>query len=259
MKIRDFDRMQDEKVTEYEIKENLLALEILHLFQEKNPDYSFNLTGNYLNDLLYLYFSLKDNGEDDRLNTFMDSFNFNYHMAIHNAIYYLLGKPSELSDVKIDPLLWAGVYEINKDGNEYQLNTKLGLIKVMKARPLFSKTSSNKIFRKQLMGQCHERTMDFLKENPDYQAVLAYMPNFFLGGHYHSYLEKDGCILDIASNAFYNDFESIQKIFNGRIIKKVSYKQAIDKFEQLKQIMPDIPNKQKLLTLSLYYDMKNKN
>lgn len=108
------------------------------------------------------------------------------------------------------------------------------------------------------MGQCHDRTWDFLKENPDYQAVLAYMLNFFLGGHYHAYLEKDGNVLDIAANAFYDNPDSIEKIFNGEIIKKVTYKQAIDDFERVKRKMPGVQNSQKLLTLSLYYDIKQK-
>lgn len=248
--------MQDKKVIKYEIKESILCSQILALFQENYPDYPFDITGNYIEDLLYLYFSLKGKKHDDELNNILNSYNFNYQMSIHNAIYYLLGKRKELEGVNINPVLWPGVDDIKNSHKGYELDTKLGLIKVRKAQPLFSKTSSAKVFRKQLMGECHERTLDFLRENTDYQAVLSYMPNFFLGGHYHSYLEKDGCILDIASNAFYDDQDSIKKIFNGEVIEKVSYKKVMDDFDRLKKRVTNIPDKQKLLTLSLYYDIK---
>ena len=107
------------------------------------------------------------------------------------------------------------------------------------------------------MGQCYERTYDFLKKNRDYKAVLAYMPHFFCGGNYHAYLEKDSEVLDIASNAFYSSKESIDKIFCGEIIAKLSYSQVQEKFNIIRKTTPEINSKQKLLTLALYYDRKN--
>ena len=142
-------------------------------------------------------------------------------------------------------------------GSKYILDTVLGDIEVFKASKLFSNSSSYHIFNKDLMGQCYERSYDFLKENRDYKAVLAYMPNFFYGGNYHAYLEKDEQVLDIASNAFYSSKESIDKIFCGETIAKLTWKQVQQKFEQIKSTTPNINSRQKLLTLTLYYDNKN--
>lgn len=93
-------------------------------------------------------------------------------------------------------------------------------------------------------------------ENNDYQAVLSYMPNFFYGGHYHAYLKKDGNVLDIALNAFYTSKESIDKILCGKVIAELTYKQVQKKFKAIKNIVPNVDSKQKLLTLALYYDRK---
>ena len=177
-------------------------------------------------------------------------------MSIHNAIYYLLATERECAD-SVNPASWPGINDIKMLESKYILDTVLGNIEVFKASKLFSDSLSYHIFNKELMGQCYERTYDFLRENRDYQAVLAYMPNFFFGGNYHAYLEKDGRVLDIASNAFYSSKESIDKIFCGEVIAKLTWKQVQQKFEQIKNTTSNISSRQKLLTLTLYYDNKN--
>ena len=82
------------------------------------------------------------------------------------------------------------------------------------------------------------------------------MPNFFYGGHYHAYLKNSDSILDIASNAIYYSKDSSSKILCGDIIAELSYKQAVNKYNNLKSVEPKLPSKNKLLTLGLYYDIK---
>ena len=154
-------------------------------------------------------------------------------MSIHNAIYYLLATEKERFD-KIDPMLWPGVKSIKKSESKYILETILGTIEVYQASKMFMDSPSSIIFNKTLMGQCYARTYDFLKENNDYKAVLQYMPNFFYGGHYHAYLEKNKQVLDIASNAFYSSKDSINKILCGEVLAKLTYKQVRQKFREIK-------------------------
>ena len=205
--------------------------------------------------LINEYFEVKGTKAEEYFIKLLNSYNFDYSMSIHNAIYYLLATEKEKNS-SVNPASWPGVYEIKSENPKYTLKTILGTIEVYKASEILKDFPSIHIFSKPLMGQCYERTYDFLKENNDYKAVLSYMPNFFYGGHYHAYLERDDTTLDIASNALYTDHSSANKILCGDIIAKLTYKQAKQKFKTIKNTIPNIKQNQKLLTLALYYDQK---
>lgn len=258
MKYEDLCKQWNLREKRSENKNSLIAKEVLLKYLEKikETELPYQITNNAINSLIYNYFYIKDSDNESKINEILNLYNFNYSMSIHNAIYYLLATEREYVDC-IDPLSWPGVKEINISDSKYSLNTILGNIEVYKASEIFSSTSSEYIFNKNLMGECYGRTYDFLKENRDYHAVLSFMPHFFYGGHYHAYLEKDGNVLDIASNAFYDSKYSIDKIFCGEIIAKLSYTQVQKKFKMLKKTTPKISSKPKLLTLALYYDRKN--
>lgn len=211
--------------------------------------------GSHIEYLVHEYFEVKGTKTEEDFIKLLNTYNFDYSMSIHNALYYLLATENELDD-SVDPASWPGVYEITSQDPKYTLNTVLGTIEVYKASEVLKDSKSIRIFDKPLMGECHERTYDFLKENHDYQAVLSYMPNFFYGGHFHSYLEKDNITLDIASNALYTSPESASKILRGDIIAKLTYKQAKQKFKQIRNLVPNVKPNQRLLTLALYYDQK---
>ena len=153
--------------------------------------------------------------------------------------------------------MWPGVKEIEKCNELYKLNTKNGLIKVSKASSIFKNHKSSYIFERNLRGKCFVRTLDFLKENNDYKAVLSYDDNLFVGGHYHAYLEKDNQTIDIASNALYDNIADKEKAFRGEIIKKLSFDEVIDSFNKVLEEVPMIDkNDDKLQVLALYYGRK---
>lgn len=257
MKYTDFCKQAELRERKPEQKNNLIAEEFISKYLEKIcKNALLYQIGNPIEDLLYEYFLLKGTEAEEVFLDLFDSYNFNYSMSIHNVIYYLLSTDKEYVDT-IDPLLWPGINDIKKDKSRYILNTTLGTVEVYKASEILSVSKSCHIFNKNLMGQCYERTYDFLRENSDYRAVLSYMPNFFYGGHYHAYLEKDNEVLDIASNALYYSKQSINKILCGEIITKLTYKQVQQKFNTIKNITPNINSKNKLLTLALYYDRKS--
>lgn len=254
----DFCRQSELRENQAGYKNDLIAQEFIsHYLENIGENRLIYQTGNSVEDLLYEYFSIKgkDNEKEKIFVNLLNSYNFNYSMSIHNAIYYLLATEREYVD-SINPLLWPGIENVNRFESKYILETILGPIEVYKASEIFSDSPSYHIFNKDLMGQCYERTYDFLKENRDYQAVLSYMPNFFYGGHYHAYLEKDNEVLDIASNACYYSQESIDKILCGEILAKLTYKQVQQKFNLIRNTVPNINSRQKLLTLALYYDRK---
>lgn len=218
------------------------------------------INGHYMSNLLSNYFLVKNTEKGKFLERIMNQYNFNYAMSIHNAIYNLLGREHDLRLAYDDPLLWPGVESIENEGNCYILKTVLGEIKVSKASDLFQNTNSEYIFNKYLMGKCHERSYDFIKENKnDYRVILSYMPNFFSGGYYHTYLENDTSILDIAANSYYVLKEDSSKILNGTIIKKLNYNEIEKIYKNLYEKMPQLRgmDREKLLTITLYFDYIN--
>lgn len=257
MKYKDFYEQEKLREIKPEQKNNSIAGQFISKFLEMTyRDELLYRTGNPTEDLLYEFFALKGTEFEKVFLDLLNSYNFNYSMSIHNAIYYLLATDREYVNT-IDPLLWPGINDIKGDGSRYILSTILGTIEVYKASEILSGSKSHHIFEKDLMGQCYERTYEFLRENNDYRAVLSYMPNFFYGGHYHAYLEKDNEVLDIASNALYYSEQSINKILCGEILVKLTYRQVKQKFNEIENTIPNIGSKNKLLTLALYYDRKN--
>lgn len=260
MNFRDLQRQYNIKETKTTVKDNEFVKQILIEYMKKHK-LVHPITGNYIEDLLHNYFLLKSNGDVKSLENIMEKYQFNYSMSIHNAIYYLLGQEIDLMGETFDPLLWPGIEKIESTGETYTLKTSLGEIKVSKASELFKNTKSKYIFNKPLMGLCHERSYEFLKENQDdYYAVLSYMPNFFQGGHYHSYIESNDSIIDIAANSYYQLKEDSNIVLNGKIIKKMTYKEIERKHNELEHTIPNLKKMKncKLLTLALYYDYKNK-
>lgn len=211
-------------------------------------------SANPINYLLYKYFAIKGTTEEQEFLQLLESYNFCYSESINNAIYYLLATEKERND-SIDPSSWPGVYEIKNKNPQYILKTILGTIEVYKASDILTSSKSIHIFDKPLMGQCYRRSYDFLKENHDYHAVLSYQPNFFYGGHYHAYLEKDSTILDIAANALSS---SASIVLCGKILAKLSYRQIKQKHRVLKMHAQKINNQCKLLNLALYFDYSKK-
>ena len=260
MNYNDLSRLYRQRERKTNEKDNEIAKKVLLEFSKKH-NLLHPITGNYIEDLLYNYFLVKNTPIVTELETLMNKYNFNYAMSIHNAIYYLLGMKQDTVLLDSNPLLWPGIESVKQDDNIYVLKTVLGEIKVSKASKIFENTSVEYIFNKPLMGKCYRRSYDFVKEKQEnYDVVLSYMPNFFYGGHYHAYLESDDAILDIAGNSYYHPKEDASKILNGTIIRKLDYKKIEKDYKTLSSRMPELKfiDNPKLLTLALYYDYKDR-
>ena len=219
---------------------------------QMNRYYDFS---SYYQALLKLYFRLKKEHMHNDLDDIFKCFNANFSTTIHNCIYSLLNIGDDLEYV--DPYLWPGIVNITMQGDTYILDTYKGKVYVKKASDMFSKSNSSHIFEEQLVHMCYDRTYDFLRENNDYNAVLAYNNNFFFGGHYHAYLQKKSEILDIASNAYYTLSDSSDIVLSGTIIKTLSFDEVEKEYEKVKKTMPEIEEMSKLQVLTLYYDRLN--
>jgi len=236
-------------------KENEISALIIRQYYNLTQDTGVIFTGSGVLDVFYNYFRVKGTNNEKVLLDLLYKFDFDFSMSIHNSIYYLLGKKEELKEGCVSPLGWPGVNSYTRNGSDFVVNTNLGKIKVRRASDIIE----SEVFKKHLMNQCYERTYDFLKENRDYRAVLSLMPSFLSGDHYHAYLEKDGNILDIAANAYYEDKKSIDTIFCGEEIVSLTYDEVEEEHMTLKRIYPNLRNNYKLHSIAVYHDkVRNK-
>lgn len=247
-----YQKRQKNSINYDELNAKRLLEEYLSKVGKSKPCYN---TASYIDDFLYEYFNAKEKGQEEIFDLLLRKYNFKYTNSVHNSIYHIL-EINKTESPKINPTLFPGLYNINEEGLKYTIDTNIGRIEVYKADQIYLSSTSYHIFKKPLAGKCYDRTYEFLKENTDYKAILSYMPNFFYKGHYHVYLEKDDQVLDIAANALYTSRKFANKILCGEILAKLSYKQVEQEFKNIKKTIPEVGSASKLLTLSLYYDIK---
>ena len=138
--------------------------------------------------------------QKDDIALYLKKQNYNKQALLNEYIYdYLSVNPLvKIEDVPI-------VNKVTTVDNKTILDTNIGKIKLGKASEYFKDTKSSYIFNKKLTGECFDRTLEFVKENEEYEAIVSYVPNIFVGGHYHAYAKCDDTIVDPASNAIYFD------------------------------------------------------
>lgn len=96
------------------------------------------------------------------------------------------------------------VNDIKRENNKYNIDTSIGKISLGKASDYFANTRSKYIFKKTLAGMCFDRTTEFVDKNHKYKAIVSYLPNVFIGGHFHAYAKND-IIVAPACNAIFFD------------------------------------------------------
>ena len=138
--------------------------------------------------------------QKDDIALYLKKQNYNKQALLNEYIYdYLSVNPLvKIEDVPI-------VNKVTTVDNKTILDTNIGKIKLGKASEYFKDTKSSYIFNKKLTGECFDRSLEFVKENEEYDAIVSYVPNIFVGGHYHAYAKCDDTIVDPASNAIYFD------------------------------------------------------
>ena len=165
----------------------------------KNNGLSFKETGNIVDTFFKNYPNLYQYYEAE-ISAFLTQKKFKEKSALHEMLYCFL-ENENTKELKRMPF----VHDIKEEDKKYTIDTSLGRVSLRKASEYFSNTKSKYIFKKTLAGMCFDRTTEFVEQNPEYQAIVSYLPNVFVGGHYHAYAKKEDIIVDPACNAMFLD------------------------------------------------------
>lgn len=230
----------------------LLAEDLIHAYIIKKMKKYCKKKGYHLhsNNIFSCQKELQNTEFEPYFNALLQKNNLRYSTTIREAIIYLLSKKEEL-DYPLNPVYFPGIIRITQANNAFKIDTIMGEIYVKNATSIFENSSSSNIFQKTLTGCCYTRSYEFLEENKEYQVIFSWMPNLFAGGHYHVYLKNKASVLDIASNAYYENY-TYQIPLTGKKFK-------IATFEEIQKDLQDIPKNlpwnDKLFLLSHYYDL----
>ena len=193
---------------DYEFKEEVMREANKQVLEQvlmyfKHLAIHYNLPYKELSKLqdtfLYNYVELSKYQKDD-IRLVLKQKNFNQQALLNECIYDVLSS-NPLINIEDVPL----INKVCNDKDKMILETSLGIVKLGKASEYFKDTKSSYIFNKKLAGECFDRTLEFVRENEEYDAVVSYVPNIFVGGHYHAYAKCNDTIVDPASNAIYFD------------------------------------------------------
>lgn len=195
-------------MSDYEFKEEVMRKANKQVVEQvvmylKHLAIRYNLPYKELSKLqdtfLYNYVELSKYQKDD-INLALKQKNCNYHALLNECIYEVLGTNPliKLEDVPF-------INKVTNNSNKMILETTVGTLRLGKASEYFKDTKSSYIFNKKLARECFDRTLEFVRENEEYDAIVSYIPNIFVGGHYHAYAKCGDTIVDPASNAIYFD------------------------------------------------------
>lgn len=217
-----------------------------YLYGYGNLSLVFEEPRTNIEELYFMYFRLRNFHSEKSLEKIMQGYGYTYDNAIHEAIYNLLIREEDISAYcKLDPGLFPGIKRISRkiDGgcHKYTLDTKKGRVEVYQATEVFCDSKSSHIFKKDLIGNCYDRSLDFIKENKDFNVIISYLRNHFVKGHFHAYLERDEEILDIAGNAYYIAHEFSDRVLNGIKLLKLSYEEIEEFHEKVKDTKIEVP------------------
>ena len=193
---------------DYEFKEEVMRKankqvveQVLMYFKHLANHYKlpYKELSSFAETFIYNYVELSKYQKDD-IRLVLKQKNCNYHALLNECIYDALSsKPLiKLEDVPL-------INKVTNNSNKMILETTVGTIRLGKASEYFKDTKSSYIFNKQLARECFDRTLEFVRENEEYDAIVSYVPNIFVGGHYHAYAKCGDTIVDPASNTIYFD------------------------------------------------------
>ena len=193
---------------DYEFKEEVMRKADKQVLEQvlmyfKHLAICYNLPYKELTKLqdtfIYNYVELSKYQKDEVL-LLLKQKNCNQQALLNECIYETLSS-NPLINIEDVPLINKAI----NDKDKMILETTVGTIRLGKASEYFKDTKSSYIFNKKLTGECFDRTLEFVKENEEYDAIVSYVPNIFVGGHYHAYAKCNDTIVDSASNAIYFD------------------------------------------------------
>lgn len=232
------DKEADEMFTNLEYtRRSLVYLKLL----AKQYNLPFEETKSIVDRLFVNYLNLYE-ANPKEVSRILNGTNFQERSALHEMLYTFL-ENEDSNYLGRAPF----VNGIKQENGVYNIETKFGTINLKKASDHFMMTPSRFIFKKTLTGMCFDRTTEFVTTNPEYEAIVSYLPNVFAGGYYHAYAKKDDIIVDPACNGiFFNGTGEI--IEEGKIIYQTTaeeLKNESDDYDYPKLLVAAIKNSRK--------------
>lgn len=252
--------LNDIYATEYQREKAKLtedSIEALKLLREYKSIFGPSSL-NGANSVIRLYNAISDPFQKEVLEKLLDAHSYNFAYSLHNTVFLSTMREEDKINYVNRFIDYPGIERIEKSDTQYKIESKLGSVIVTRADSVFKGTKSEKIFEKDLIGNCYARTYDFLKLNKKhYKAVVAYLPNAFVGGHYHAYLESKAHVLDISGNAIYSH-DDAKVIMQGEILLKLSLKELEKAYVALRREITSLEKNvdNKLHVLALEHDFK---
>ena len=149
-------------------------------------------------------FSLIQNGFGDLLWPVLEKLNYSFEPEVQFMLANIDSLLRNNCSVCYSSV-WKMFYSfenICKIQNHYVLDTKIG---TLVTTPLLEYSENTRVqayaFLQSSYGFCHDSVEQFLRFNPEYQAVTGLIPDQFGTQQYHSYVRHDGKIIDIAHGA----------------------------------------------------------
>ena len=195
-------------MSDYEFKEEVMrkddkrvANQVLMYFKHLAIHYNlpYKELSSFAETFIYNYVELSKYQKDD-IKLVLKQKKCKQQALLNECIYDALSS-NPLINIEDIPL----INKVTNDKDKMILETTIGTIRLGKASEYFKDTKSSYIVNKKLAGECFDRTLEFVRENEEYDAVVSYVPNIFVGGHYHAYAKCGDTIVDPASNAIYFD------------------------------------------------------
>lgn len=160
-----------------------------------------------------------------------------------------------LKTEKISKYTGIGVEEVQKTLIGYDFLTKEGRISVQKGSFVFP---DSLVLKQNLKRECFQRSLEFLEENPSWNIVLSYLPNYFYKGYYHAYVTHENYLLDIARNAYF-ELESGTNLFHGKTLGQFSLEEIMEWISFLNRFIEGFSSSfiHPLAVLSWYLDYQD--
>ena len=229
-------------------KDVLEIIFVLFPFYERYKNDQRFKTNLELLQTLYGHLGKQSKDFKEILDTILKQFATNKNAFILNTI------KNTLIMEKIPKYPGIGIEKITKKDPLYKVSSILGEIKVEKASqkwPLKQSLSGK------LSQECFKKSLEFVKENPNWKVVLSYIPNYFYKGYYHAYLKNEEYVLDIARNMVLEK-KMGEILLDGEIFKELTLEEIEREKNILReQIIGFRENEYLLGILTWYLDYQN--
>lgn len=178
----------------------------------------------------------------------ISKYDYTYSTEIQYAIANLCSLYSQPQLSALKQL--TSIKEIMTDGHSIKLHTSLGNVTIYKATSIFQNINCFIQY-----GLCHHQAHNFIHNYPQLSATTSLLSLPFGGYQYHSYVNYEDHVIDLAHNAYMSK-QDYQKIFQPKELNMVFGCELKSEEERINSIESLSNNKELLLRLALDKQVK---